>query len=250
MSSFEKIPGSPPANSFAGAGAAADQVNAGGKTSVARRLYDSARTIWEGYHCHPFVTGMGDGSLSMDKFRFFLLQDYLYLFDYAKVFALGVVKARDPRLMREFSANVDAILNGEMKIHKAYMARLGITEEQVLKVRPALANLSYTNYMLSVAFAGGPAEIVATILACSWSYQEIGSRLARRPGAAEHEFFGEWISGYASAEYAATNEGLIRLTDRLSADYKEEEIQNLTDIFLNCSRYEAGFWDMAWNMEY
>ena len=164
MSSFEKIPGSPPANSFAGAGAAADQVNAGGKTSVARRLYDSARTIWEGYHCHPFVTGMGDGSLSMDKFRFFLLQDYLYLFDYAKVFALGVVKARDPRLMREFSANVDAILNGEMKIHKAYMARLGITEEQVLKVRPALANLSYTNYMLSVAFAGGPAEIVATIL--------------------------------------------------------------------------------------
>lgn len=109
-------------------------------------------------------------------------QDYLYLFDYARVFAYGVVKARDPGLMRTFSANVDAILGGEMKVHRAYMARLGITEEQVFSVQPALSNLSYTHYMLSCAAAGGPAEIIAAILSCSWSYAEIGTRLAAIPG--------------------------------------------------------------------
>lgn len=218
--------------------------------TTAQRLYDSVRDIWAGYHRHPFVTGIGDGSLPIEKFRFFLLQDYLYLFDYARVFALGVVKAREPALTREFSANVDAILNGEMKIHQAYMARLGITEEQVFAARPALANVSYTNYMLSVAFSQGPAEIVAAILACSWSYQEIGSRLAEIPGAADHEFYGEWIRGYASAEYAATNQALIDLTNRLTAGAGEAQLQNLSDIFVYCSRYEAGFWDMSWNMEY
>ena len=177
-----------------------------------------------------------------------MLQDYLYLFDYARVIALGVVKARDPELMRTFAANVDAILGGEMKIHRAYMERLGISEEQVFAVKPALDNLSYTNYMLSIANNGGPMEIVAAILACSWSYAEIGQTLAAIPGAAEHPFYGEWIQGYASAEYHATNQALIQLMDELASEATEEQVDYLTDIFVNCSRYELGFWDMAWEM--
>ena len=218
-------------------------------TSVSTRLHDAATPVWEACLRHPFVTGIGDGTLDMEKFRYFMLQDYLYLFDYARVFALGVVKARDPELMRVFAANVDAILGGEMKIHRAYMKRLDITEEQVFAVKPALANLSYTNYMLSVAQTGGPMEIVASILACSWSYAEIGQALAAIPGAAEHPFYGEWIRGYASEEYASTNQALIELMDSLAADAGEEQLAYLTDVFVNCSRYELGFWDMAWDVQ-
>ena len=218
-------------------------------TSVSARLHDAAAPIWEACLRHPFVTGIGDGTLDMEKFRYFMLQDYLYLFDYARVFALGVVKARDPELMRVFAANVDAILGGEMKIHRAYMKRLDITEEQVFSVKPALANLSYTNYMLSVAHAGTPMEIVASILACSWSYAEIGQALSAIPGAAEHPFYGEWIRGYASEEYTATNQALIELMDTLAADAGEEQLAYLTDVFVNCSRYELGFWDMAWDVQ-
>ena len=216
-------------------------------TSVSTRLHDAAAPVWEACLRHPFVTGIGDGTLDMEKFRYFMLQDYL--FDYARVFALGVVKARDPELMRVFAANVDAILGGEMKIHRAYMRRLDITEEQVFSIKPALANLSYTNYMLSVAQTGGPMEIVASILACSWSYAEIGQALAAIPGAAEHPFYGEWIRGYASEEYAATNQALIELMDSLAADAGEEQLAYLTDVFVNCSRYELGFWDMAWDVQ-
>lgn len=218
-------------------------------TAVSTRLHDAAAPVWEACLRHPFVTGIGDGTLDMEKFRYFMLQDYLYLFDYARVFALGVVKARDPELMRVFAANVDAILGGEMKIHRAYMKRLDITEEQVFSIKPALANLSYTNYMLSVAQTGGPMEIVASILACSWSYAEIGQALAAIPGAAEHPFYGEWIRGYASEEYAATNQALIELMDSLAADAGEEQLAYLTDVFVNCSRYELGFWDMAWDVQ-
>ena len=190
--------------------------------SVSYRLREAAAPIWEKCLNHPFVQGIGDGTLDVEKFQYFMLQDYLYLFDYAKVFAVGVVKARDPELMRTFSKNVDSILNGEMKIHRAYMARLGITEQQVFEVKPALDNTSYTNYMLSAAHAGGPAEIVASILACSWRY--------------------------ASEDYAKTNQALIELMDELAGNVTEKEFQVLSDIFVNCSRYELGFWDMAWEM--
>ena len=216
--------------------------------SVSARLRQAAAPIWEECLRHPFVTGIGDGTLDVEKFQYFMLQDYLYLFDYARVFALGVVKARDPALMRTFAKNVDAILGGEMNIHRAYMERLGITEEQVFAVKPALDNTSYTHYMLAVAESGSPMEIVASILSCSWSYAEIGQALAKLPGAAEHPFYGEWVRGYASEDYAATNQALMDLMDELAKDATEAQFDRLAEIFVNCSRYELGFWDMAWEM--
>ena len=215
---------------------------------ITDRLHAAAAPVWEKCLQHPFVRGIGDGTLDVEKFRYFMLQDYLYLFDYARVFALGVVKAREPELMRIFAGNVESTLNGEMSLHRAYMKRLGISEADVLAVKPALDNLSYTHYMLSVAHVGGPAEIVASILACAWSYAEIGQMLAAIPGAAQHPFYGEWIQGYSGPEYTAANDGLIALMNRLAADASEAKIQQLTEIFVNCSRYELGFWDMAWEM--
>ena len=216
--------------------------------SVSASLRQAAAPIWEECLRHPFVTGIGDGTLPVEKFQYFMLQDYLYLFDYAKVFALGVVKAQDRALMQTFSQNVNSILNGEMNIHRAYMKRLGITEEQVSAVKPSLDNLSYTHYMMAVADMGGPMEIVASILACSWSYAEIGQALARLPGAADHPFYGEWVRGYASEDYAATNQTLMDLMDELAKDATEAQFDRLAEIFVNCSRYELGFWDMAWEM--
>ena len=216
--------------------------------TTSQHLYQAAKSIWDDCLSHPFVTGIGDGTLGVEKFQYFMLQDYLYLFDYARVFALGVVKARDPELMRTFAASVESILNGEMKIHRAYMARLGISEAQVFAVQPALDNLSYTHYMLSVANAGTPVEIVASILACSWSYAEIGQELAKLPGALEHPFYGEWVQSYAGKEYADMNQGLIDLMNQLAENVSDEQLEHLKEIFVNCSRYELGFWDMAWEM--
>ena len=136
-----------------------------------------------------------------------------------------------------------------MKTHRAYMARMGITEEQVFQVKPALSNLSYTHYMLAVAAAGSPAEIGASILACSWSYAEIGARLAAIPGAADHPFYGEWGQSYAGEEYQRTNEALVARMDALAQGCTEEEYRRLEDIFVACSKYELGFWEMAWRLE-
>lgn len=212
------------------------------------RLLAASRTIWEGYLTHPFVQGIADGSLAVDKFRFYLLQDYLYLFDYAKVFAQGVVKSREPEIMRTFASYVESILGGEMNVHRGYMKRLGITEEQAETVKPSLSNQSYTAYMRAVAAEEGPAEIMAAVLSCALSYEYIAKWIvANYPDAAGHEFYGEWVQSYACEGYAEENVRLTDLMERLTAGYSEQQLQHLTDIFVNCSRYEGMFWDMAWN---
>ncbi|WMJ83615.1 thiaminase II [Oscillospiraceae bacterium LTW-04] len=213
------------------------------------RLHKSTESIWAGFHAHPFVKGIGDGTLNIDRFRFFLVQDYIYLFEYAKVFALGVAKAKKPAHMCRFAKSVEAVLNGEMTIHKAYMKRLGIDERDAETAKPALANSSYTNYMLSVGFTGDVAAITAAILACSWSYAEIGLRLNQISGAAAHPLYGEWISGYCQDAYQEENNALIELMNTLAEGRSEEELTYLEEVFINCSRHEAQFWDMAWKME-
>lgn len=213
------------------------------------RLYREVNGIWESFYCHPFIVGIGNGSLEIEKFKFFMVQDYLYLLQYAKVFALGVVKAQNEADMRFFAQNTESILNGEMKLHKAYMRRLYIAENQLENAKMSLVNRSYTSYMTACAFEGGIADIAAAVLACSWSYAEIGRRLNDVPNTKEHPIFGEWVKSYSSEEYQRQNVELINFMNRLTEGFSEERLRHLSGIFVNCSRFEAEFWNMAWNME-
>ena len=67
-------------------------------------LLEKLQPIWRKNHSHPFVKGIGAGTLDQEKFRFYMIQDYLYLIDYSKLFALGAVKATDLEDMAEFSS--------------------------------------------------------------------------------------------------------------------------------------------------
>lgn len=87
-----------------------------------------------------------------------------------------------------------------------------------------LPNRSYTSYMLAAAHAGGPLEILAAILACSWSYAEIaGQLLAQNPAAIDHPLYGEWVAGYTSEDYVRTNAALMDRLDALTEGCPPEQ---------------------------
>lgn len=216
---------------------------------VSEYLYESVKDIWEDCINNPFVQGIGHGTLEVDKFRFYTIQDYLYLLDYAKVFALGIVKANDEETMREYSNMVNDILNNEMSIHNGYMKKLNITKEELKNAKATLTNKSYTSYMLAEALKGSLKEITVAVLACGWSYQIIGERLSEIPNSLEDEFYGDWIKGYTSKSYKETVDWNIRLLDEITKDSSKEEIEKLKDIFITTSKYEYMFWDMAYNEE-
>ncbi|TXC91605.1 thiaminase II [Metabacillus litoralis] len=211
------------------------------------RLYENVLPIWQKNHAHPFVQGMGDGSLDKNKFRFYMIQDYLYLIEYAKVFALGAVKATDLKTMGKFATLLDSTLNEEMELHRQYAKKFSVTLEELEAAKPSPTTLAYTHYMLHVSQNGTLAELVAALLPCMWSYWEIGKDLNSREGASEHEFYGEWISMYASEEFGQLATWCIDLMDELTGGKPEVELEKLEEIFLNTTRFEYMFWDMAFN---
>ena len=79
--------------------------------TVTERLLKDTESIWAEYHQHPFVQGIADGTLDKEKFKYYMIQDYLYLLDYTKVFAIGVAKAKDMEFMKRFANSTHAILD-------------------------------------------------------------------------------------------------------------------------------------------
>ncbi|MGG2089912.1 thiaminase II [Priestia aryabhattai] len=210
------------------------------------RLYEKLQPIWRQNHNHPFVQGMGDGTLEKEKFRFYMIQDYLYLIDYAKLFAIGAMKATNLQTMGKFAALLDSTLNEEMGLHREYAKKFQISEKELEKAQPSPTTLAYTHYMLHVGQSGTLAELVAALLPCMWSYWEIGKELSEKPGA-ENEFYREWIEMYSSEEFGELATWCINLFDSLTEDKSEAELEKLEEIFLNTTRFEYMFWDMAYN---
>ncbi len=216
------------------------------KMQVSQYLYKSTQSIWGNCISHPFVQGIGHGTLERDKFRFYIIQDYLFLLEYAKVFALGVIKASDEMVMREFSNAIQDILNNEMSIHNHYIKELQITLKELKNAHPTLTNKSYTSYMLAEGFKGSIKEVTVAVLACAWSYLVIAQNLSQIPNALEHAFYGHWIKGYSSKEFQACVTWNINLLDSLTLASSKQEIEKLKDIFTTTSEYEYLFWDMAY----
>ena len=169
------------------------------------QLLLATKDIWQQYNQHPFVLGIQDGTLDKEKFRYYIIQDYLYLEDYARTFAVGVAKAKSLKMANLFAKYI-AVMNGELDVHTGYLAKLGITQEEIHSTPRALDNLSYTSYMLRVAYEEGEVEILAAILSCAYSYEVIAKMIVENnPASINNEFYGDWIKGYVSDGYAEEN---------------------------------------------
>jgi thiaminase/transcriptional activator TenA len=212
-----------------------------------QQLNVKVKDIWEKIHQHPFVVGLGSGELPVEAFIRYMKQDYVFLIDYSKLFALGVVKARDLDTMTFFAKLLHDTLNGEMELHRTYAAKLGITHQELEETKPSPINLAYTRYMLNVAQNGSLEELISSLLPCMWSYWEISKMLADNyPNSSEHPLYGEWVKMYSSNEFGSLAMWLIDLLDRLAEGKSEQELAILADHFLTTSRFEYMFWDMVY----
>ena len=104
----------------------------------AQRLREAANLVWEEGYRQPFLRELGNGTLDRERFAFYLLQDYRYLNDYAKVHALALTKTQDPEVMRFMADVQNGIFNVESAMHRKYMASYGISEQEMNSVRPRL----------------------------------------------------------------------------------------------------------------
>ncbi|MDM5197838.1 thiaminase II [Fictibacillus enclensis] len=211
-----------------------------------RQLHDRVLQVWEHIHRHPFVQGIKDGSLPMECFMFYMKQDYVFLKDYAKLFALGAVKAEDTETIKWFSGLLHETLHTEMDLHRSYCKEIGIGEEELENEKATPINLAYTRYMLAASQQGSLAELVSCLLPCMWSYHEIGTMLKREAGNLSGHPYGPWIEMYASEDFGSLSCWLKDKLDEWAEGKTNQELEALQNHFLTTSRFEYMFWDMVY----
>ena len=218
--------------------------------SFSKSFKQKAGQVWEDGYKHPFVQELGKGTLAKDKFAFYLVQDYLYLLQYAKVFALAAVKAPNEELLAKLTSVQHNILHTEMDMHRAYMASYGITTAQVQVAQASLFNRTYTANMLAVGGTGDLAEILAAVFPCAWTYADYASRLKEAyKDAYMHNPYKSWIDTYADPSFAETYEWLFDAIDALFERKTEVERKRVEEIFTSSVEFEYLFWDMAYKKE-
>jgi thiaminase/transcriptional activator TenA len=213
--------------------------------SFAAELRAASADVWEAQHAHPFVRGVGDGTLDEARFRFYVRQDYRFLIDYGRLLALGA--ARAPRLadMRRFAALAQGVLETEMALHVGFAERWGIGAAELEAEPMAPATAGYTDFLLRTAALGDYAELVAALLPCMWGYAEIGERLAAA-GVPEHAGYAAWIATYADPEFQALAAWARELADAAGADAGAHARARMHAAFRACSEHELAFWEAAW----
>jgi len=218
--------------------------------SFSRELKAKASKVWEEGYNHPFVQELGMGTLDREKFKFYLLQDYLYLLQYAKVFAIGAVKSDTEELMTRFSALQYFTLANEMNLHREYMAGFGVTREEMLSVKPSLFNSAYTANMLATGQTGGLAEIIAVVFPCAWTYANYAKRLKKQyAGALDANPYKAWIEMYSSAEFSESFEWFYDTLDELVSAMTDKQRGKIDEIFISSVEFEYLFWDMAYKRQ-
>jgi len=208
-------------------------------------LYAAAEPLWRAQLEHPFVRRLGDGSLEEERFKRWVLQDYRYLKEFARVFAWAVVKADRLESMSWYAGVLNLTLNTEMALHRSYAARFGITPERLESEPMWPTNRAYTDFLVRTAADGDMADLLAALLPCAWGYVSIARELARS-NPPEDQRYADWIAQYASEEFAEATRWLRDELDRVAADAGAEKRRRLEEIFLLSSRYEHRFWEMCW----
>lgn len=211
------------------------------------RLWESIGDIYGAILAHPFITGLTDGTLPAESFAFFVVQDALYLREYAKALAVVGSHAPSPAALRMFAGHAADVVAAELELHGTLLRDLGISAEAAKRAEPAPTNLAYTSYLLSTARGGSYAAGVGAVLPCYWIYWEIGKEL-RRQGSPDPRYQ-RWIDTYGAAEYGEVVSAVIAEADHVAQALSGDERSLMGGHFRTTSRYEWMFWDMGYRRE-
>jgi thiaminase/transcriptional activator TenA len=210
-------------------------------------LWAAAESVYQSILRHPFLGGLADGSLDVQAFRFYIVEDAHYLTEFARTLSLLASKAPKDQWIVTFDRDAIGSLESERALHESYFKSFGLSEEELRTRPPAPTTLAYTSYLLATACTRPFEEGLSAVLPCYWIYAEVGRALARK--GSPSPLYQRWIDNYASEAYDATVNAVLAIMDEAAKEESAESRGRMIRQFVTTTRYEWMFWDMGYRQE-
>jgi thiaminase/transcriptional activator TenA len=211
------------------------------------KLRDTMPELWQAYIAHPFVAQLAAGTLPEACFRHYLGQDYLFLIQFARAYALAAYKADSLAGIRTAAAGMSAIIDTEIRLHVDFCAGWGLDEDDMGTLPEASQTMAYTRYVLEKGLQGDLLDLYVALAPCVIGYGETGARLKDDPDTKyEGNPYASWIAMYSSDDYQevarAHAEALDRLWQERAGGARSHQ---LAATFAQATQLEVDFWQMG-----
>src|SRR5207244_12676588 len=187
----------------------------GGMMRFSDEAWQQAAGLRRAIHRLPFNTELAAGTLSRARFRFYSLQDAIYLGDYARVLALAAARAREIGILQSFASSAMGAVAVEQALHGRYLREFGVDPADVAAAEPMPDCLAYTSFLLATAYQQPWEVLVATLLPCFWIYWDVAQAITRE--AARDNPYRAWIDTYADPHFGEVVGRVIGTADEAAA---------------------------------
>ena len=210
-------------------------------------LQRACQREWDAYIRHDFVQQLGNGTLAGDAFRHYLKQDYLFLIQFGRAFALAAYKSQTLEDLRHAKAGLEAIIGLELGLHIEYCRQWGISEAELQALPEARATMAYTRYVLDTGNRGDLLDLHVALAPCLVGYAQVAKWLISRSETVRGEAnsYEPWIAMYESAEFQQASAAEVEWLNRELADVSPRRFEQLVRIFNDATRLEIDFWEMG-----
>ncbi len=213
-----------------------------------------SQTLWQDNQAQydaivamPFNAELADGSLPIDAFRRYIIQDAHYLEGFSRALALTAARAPGADQVAMLAGSAAGAIHVERSLHETYFRQFGVTPDEFGATEPSPACSHYVSVLLATAAIEAFPVSVAGLLPCFWIYREVGRSIAVRSSADNP--YRAWIDTYSGEAFEASVDRMIGLTDALAEAANETTRRRMALAFAKATTLEWMFWDSAYRDE-
>jgi len=221
------------------------QAGMGGMMRFSDDAWQQNAALRAAIHKLPFNTELAAGTLSRERFRFYITQDAIYLGQYARVLALAAARAPEIATLQAFASSALGAVAVEQALHGRYLQEFGVDPATVLQAEPAPDCHAYTSFLLATAYQEPWEVLVAALLPCFWVYWDVAQAITR--DAAAENPYRAWIDTYSDPHFGEAVGRVIGTADVAAAATTSRIRSDMLSAFRRSTQYEWLFWDGAYH---
>jgi thiaminase/transcriptional activator TenA len=199
-------------------------------------------------HNLPFNVELAEGSLSRERFCFYIQQDAIYLGKFSRVLNIAAAKAPDMATLQSFTQFSLGAVTVEQALHEHYLRQFALGPATTVPAEPAPDCFAYTSFLLATAYHEPWEVLIAALLPCFRIYWDVGLAIASR--AAPDNPYRAWIDTYADQNFGQAVQSLIEIVDGAATEANASRAlrEKMLAAYRRATQYEYLFWDGAYNL--